>query len=125
MRIKMCSVHVDDPSAAFTFYTEMLGFVELMRVPEHALYIVQAQGDPNGPGLLLEPSDTKVAKTYQSGLHRLGIPAIVFGTPDVQAEYDRLRALGVRFTSAPTTDFSGTTAVFDDGCGNLIQLHED
>ena len=125
MRIKMCSVHVDDPSAAFTFYTEVLGFTELMRMPEHALYIVRAPDEPNGPGLLLEPSDTKVAQAYQSGLHRLGIPAIVFGTPDLQDEYDRLRALGVHFQSAPSTDFSGTTAVFDDGCGNLIQLHED
>lgn len=125
MRIKMCSVHVDDPSAAFTFYTETLGFTELMRVPEHALYIVRSPDEPDGTGLLLEPSDTKVAQAYQSGLHRLGIPTIVFGTPDVQAEYDRLRALGVRFQAAPSTDFSGTTAVFDDGCGNLIQLHQD
>jgi catechol 2,3-dioxygenase-like lactoylglutathione lyase family enzyme len=125
MRIKMCSIHVNDPAAAYEFYTRTLGFEELVVMPDYRLYVVKSPDDPDGVGLLLEPSDNPVAKAYQEGVHGLGLPAIVFGTPDVQAEYERLRALGVSFTAEPTTDPSGTTAVFDDGCGNLIQLHQD
>lgn len=125
MRIKMCSVHVDDPAAAFRFYTETLGFDELLAIPEHRLYIVKSADDAAGPGLLLEPNDNPVARDYQEGLHGLGIPAIVLGVPDVQAEYARLGALDVRFTGAPATDPSGTSVVFDDTCGNYIQLHQD
>lgn len=125
MRIKMCSVHVDDPAAAFEFYTRTLGFLELMKLPEYQLYIVKSPEDPAGVGLLLEPNNNPVAKAYQSGLHAQGIPTIVFGTPDVRAEYDRLGKLGVHFTAEPSTDPSGMSVVFDDTCGNLIQLHED
>lgn len=125
MRIKMCGVHVIDPAAAFVFYTQRLGFEELMAVPEHHLYIVRSPQDSDGVGLLLEPSDNPVAEAYRKGVHEQGLPTIVFGTPDVQAEYERLTALGVRFTAPPTTDPSGISAVFDDTCGNLIQLHQD
>jgi predicted enzyme related to lactoylglutathione lyase len=125
MRIKMCGVHVNDPAAAFEFYTNTLSFAELLVMPEHLLYIVTSPEDPSGPGLLLEPSDNPIAQAYKDGLYGQGIPAIVFGVPDVQAEYERLRALGVRFTGEPTTDPSGISAIFDDTCGNYIQLHQD
>jgi len=125
MRIKMCSIHVNDPAAAFDFYTSVLGFEELLAMPEHQLYIVKSREDPDGVGLLLEPSDNKVAAKYAQGIRALGLPAIVFGSPDVRAEFDRLNALGVHFTGEPSTDSFGTSVVFDDTCGNLIQLHQD
>jgi catechol 2,3-dioxygenase-like lactoylglutathione lyase family enzyme len=125
MRIKMCSIHVNDPAAAFDFYTSVLGFEELLAMPEHQLYIVKSREDPDGVGLLLEPSDNKVAAKYAQGIRALGLPAIVFGSPDVRAEFDRLTALGVRFTGEPNTDSFGTSVVFDDTCGNLVQLHQD
>ncbi|TFC76917.1 glyoxalase [Cryobacterium cheniae] len=125
MRIKMCSVHVNDPAAAFDFYTSVLGFEKLMTIPEHQLYVVKSPEDPDGVGLLLEPNDNRVSAKYAQGLRGLGLPAIVFGTPDVQAEYERLRTLGVQFAGAPSTDADGTSVIFDDTCGNLIQLHED
>jgi predicted enzyme related to lactoylglutathione lyase len=125
MRIKMVGVHVDDPAAAFKFYTGTLGFLELMAAPEHNLFIVRSPEDPDGVGLLLEPSENPVARAYKEGIYKLGLPTIVFGTKDVQAEYERLSAAGVRFTSAPTTNPWGTTADFDDTCGNLIRLHQD
>jgi catechol 2,3-dioxygenase-like lactoylglutathione lyase family enzyme len=124
MRVKMCSIHVDDPLTAFDFYTEKLGFEELIAMPEYQLYVVKSPEDPL-LGLLLEPSDNSIAQAYKKGLHKLGVPAIVFGTADVQAEFERLRALGIPFTQEPSTDAAGTTAIFDDGCGNLIQLHQD
>ncbi|TFC46583.1 glyoxalase [Cryobacterium sp. TMT1-21] len=125
MRIKMCSVHVNDPAAAFDFYTSVLGFQELLTMPEHQLYVVKSPEDPDGVGLLLEPSDNRVSQKYAQGIRSLGLPAIVFGSPDVRAEYERLRALGVHFIGEPSTDASGTSVLFDDTCGNLIQLHED
>ncbi|MEC5151497.1 VOC family protein [Cryobacterium sp. GrIS_2_6] len=125
MRIKMCSVHVKDPATAFDFYTSVLGFEKLLAMPEHQLYIVKSAEDPDGVGLLLEPSDNKVAARYAQGIRALGLPAIVFGSPDVRAEYERLGRLGVQFTSEPYTDAFGTSVLFDDTCGNLIQLHQD
>lgn len=125
MRVKMSSIHVLDPAAAFDFYTETLGFEPLMAMPDYNLFIVQARDIPAGPGLLLEPSDNPVAEAYRSGLYGLGMPAVVFGVQDVAAEMERLEARGVRFTGPATTDAMGTQAVFDDGCGNYIQLHQD
>ncbi|MFE4836273.1 VOC family protein [Arthrobacter sp. NPDC056691] len=125
MRLKMCSIHVQDPAAAHSFYTETLGFETLMAMPEHNLFIVKDPGAAGTVGLLLEPSDNPIASAYSKGLYDAGIPAIVFGAPDVRAEYERLAAAGVQFRGEPAEDPSGISAVFDDGCGNYIQLHQD
>lgn len=121
----MCGIHVNDPARAFAFYTGTLGFEPLLTVPEAQLFIVRSPEDPQGAGLLLEPSDNPLARAYKDGLHLAGIPAIVLGVADVAAEYARLSAAGVTFTGAPMTDSSGTRAVFDDTCGNYIQIHQD
>jgi catechol 2,3-dioxygenase-like lactoylglutathione lyase family enzyme len=122
----MCSIHVQDPAAAHTFYTQTLGFGTLMAMPEYNLFIVKDPGAAAGSvGLLLEPSDNPIGASYMNALHDAGMPAIVFGVPDVQAEYDRLVAAGVTFRGGPSEDPSGITAVFDDGCGNFVQLHQD
>lgn len=125
MRIKMCGIHVNDPAQAFDFYTQTLGFSELLAVPEANLFIVRSPEDPAGVGLLLEPSDNPAAKAYQVALYAAGIPSIVFGSPDVDAEYRRLTQAGVRFLKPPTTDAGGTYAVFDDTCGSYVQIHQD
>jgi catechol 2,3-dioxygenase-like lactoylglutathione lyase family enzyme len=126
MRIKMCSIHVQNPAEAFKFYTETLGFEELMAMPEHQLFIVKSPDEGQGTGLLLEPSDNPIGEAYMKGVYDAGMAAIVFGVPDVQAEYERLTAKGVKFTGEPEVDPSGAmSAVFDDSGGNLIQLHQD
>ena len=126
MRLKMCSIHVQDPAAAHTFYTQTLGFETLMAMPEYSLFIVKDPGaGASSVGLLLEPSDNPIGANYMNALHDAGIPAIVFGVPDVQAEYDRLIEAGVTFKGEPSEDPSGISAVFDDGCGNFVQLHQD
>lgn len=127
MRLKMCSIHVRKPAAAYEFYTGILGFESLMAIPEQNLFIVK---DPVGSGggsvgLLLEPSDNPIGASYMNGLHDAGMPAIVFGVTDVRAEFKRLTAKGVIFQAEPSAGPGGTTAVFDDGCGNFIQLHQD
>ena len=124
--MKMCSIHVKDPATAHTFYTETLGFETLMAMPEHNLFIIKDPGADDGSvGLLLEPSDNPIGADYMNSVHDAGMPAIVFGVPDVQAEYERLVAAGVKFTGEPTENPYGIIAVFEDGCGNLVQLHQD
>ena len=124
MRIALTSVFVDDPNKALRFYTEVLGFVERMYVPEAGLAIVASPEEPDGTGLLLEPNGNPIARAYQEGLFQAGLPAIVFGVQDIQKEYKRMTELGVVFTKAPTKTDYGIQAVFEDTCGNLIQLHQ-
>ena len=124
MKIAMTSVFVNDPPGAFRFYTEVLGFRERLFMPEANLAIVVSPEDPDGTGLLLEPNDNPVAKTYQQSLYRAGLPVIVFSAPDVQPEYERLSRAGVVFRQPPTQSEAGVAAVFDDTCGNFIQLFQ-
>jgi predicted enzyme related to lactoylglutathione lyase len=124
MKISLTSVFVDDPVKAFKFYTEVLGFVERMYMPEAWLAIVASPEEPDGTGLLLEPNNNPIGKTYQQAIYEQGLPAIVFGVEDVQKEYERLKGLGVAFSQEPTKMDWGTQAVFDDTCGNYIQIHQ-
>jgi catechol 2,3-dioxygenase-like lactoylglutathione lyase family enzyme len=122
MKIALTSVFVNDPLEAFRFYTETLGFVEKMYMPEHYLAIVASPEDPDGTSLLLEPNMNLGAKEFQKGIYDAGLPIIVFGVPDVQAEYERLRGRGVVFRKEPTKTDWGIEAVFDDTCGNYVQI---
>jgi len=124
MRITLTSIPVDDPLKAFRFYTEVLGFVERQYMPEANLAIVASPEEPDGTGLLLEPNDNPISKTYQKGVYDAGLPIIIFGVDDIQEEYDRLVKLDVVFTREPTETEFGMVAVLDDTCGNLIQLHQ-
>ncbi|MFJ1751771.1 VOC family protein [Kitasatospora sp. NPDC088134] len=85
------------------------------------LTVVPAE-QPEGTELLLEPSGHRAVPPYKRALFEDGIPATSFAVDDVPAEYERLRARGVVFTQEPRTAGPATTAVFDDTCGNLIQL---
>lgn len=124
MKISLTSVHVNDPMEAFEFYTETLDFKEQMYIPEANLAIVISPEDPDGTALLLEPSDNPIAREYKEGLYEQGIPMIVFGVGDIQKEYEKLKDRGVEFTKEPTKTDWGYEAVFDDTCGNYIQLAE-
>lgn len=72
--------------------------------------------------VLLEPDEHPAARPFKSALQADGIPYTSFGVDDVAAEHARLSAAGVRFTQPPLTMGPVTTAVFDDTCGNLIQI---
>ncbi len=122
MKIKLTSIPVDDVENAFTFYTEILGFVETMHVPEASLAIVSSAEEPDGPGLLLEPNDNAVVKAYKEEIYNKGLPVIIFSVDDIEQEYNRLTALGVVFRKAPTKMDYGMESIFEDTCGNLIQL---
>jgi catechol 2,3-dioxygenase-like lactoylglutathione lyase family enzyme len=124
MRINLTSVLVDDQSAAVRFYTDVLGFVKKTEIPmgEHAWLTVVSPDDPDGIELVLEPSDHPAVAPFKAALVHDGIPFTSFAVDDVVAEYRRLSELGVRFTQPPTEMGPVTTAVFDDTCGNLIQI---
>ncbi|MGW1770881.1 VOC family protein [Streptomyces sp. NPDC002104] len=125
MKIHMTSVFVDDQAKALHFYTEILGFVKKHDVPlgEGARWLtVVSPEEPGAAELLLEPAGHPAARTYRDALVEDGIPLAQFAVDDVTAEYERLRGLGVRFTQEPLEMGPVTTAVFDDTCGNLIQL---
>lgn len=124
MRIHLSSIFVDDQDKALQFYTEVLGFVKKAEVPlgnDRWLTVVSPE-DPEGVELLLEPSGHPAVKPYRDALIKDGIPMTAFAVPDVQAEFARLQELGVRFTQEPVSMGPVTVAVFDDTCGNLIQI---
>jgi catechol 2,3-dioxygenase-like lactoylglutathione lyase family enzyme len=126
MRINLASVLVDDQSKALRFYTEILGFVKKVEIPlgeHHSWLTVVSPEDPDGTQLVLEPDAHPAAKPFKKALMDDGIPFTSFAVDDVHAEFDRLRDLGVTFTQEPTDLGTVTTAVLDDTCGNLIQLH--
>jgi len=125
MKIILTNVFVDDQEKALKFYTGTLGFVKKSDVSagEYRWLTVVSPDDRNGTELLLEPNSNPVAQTYQKGIFEQDIPAASFGVEDVRAEYDRLKTQGVEFTLEPTEVVDGVTiAVFDDTCGNLIQI---
>jgi catechol 2,3-dioxygenase-like lactoylglutathione lyase family enzyme len=128
MKIKLTSVSIDDYDKALKFYTELLGFVKKQDIAlgEGARWItVVSPDEPNGVELLLEPNASYPAmKALKESLVKDGIPFTAFYVNDVQQEYERMKALGVEFTMEPTNMGMSTAAIFDDTCGNLIEIYQ-
>ncbi|RFM28447.1 VOC family protein [Deminuibacter soli] len=124
MKITLTSIPVNDQEKALRFYTSVLGFVKKNDFPAgNARWLtVVAPEATDGIELLLEPMAFAPALVYQQSLYEAGIPYTSFSVTDLQAEYERMEQLGVRFTMQPTTMGPVHLAVFDDTCGNLIQL---
>ena len=125
MKVKMTSILVDNPIEAFKFYTEKIGFKELMYMPDMQLAIVVAPDDPDGVAVMLEPNGMEFSQNFQKEAYERGMPVIVFGSNDIQADYERLKNNGVVFKQEPKKTDWGHIAVFDDTCGNYIQIHQD
>jgi predicted enzyme related to lactoylglutathione lyase len=126
MKIIITSIFVEDQDKALEFYTNTLGFVKKQDVPSGAyrwITLVSAD-EQDGTELLLEPNQHPAAKEYQQKLFADGIPVTMFGVADIRNEYNRLVEKGVKFTMEPTEMGEVTIAVFDDTCGNLIQMIE-
>jgi catechol 2,3-dioxygenase-like lactoylglutathione lyase family enzyme len=124
MRIYITSIFVDDQAKALDFYTKKLGFEVKNDVPmgEHRWLTVVSKEQPDGTELLLEPSDHPAVTPYKNALVEDGIPATSFQVDDVDAEFERLKDIGVKFTQEPKDGGPVRMAVFDDTCGNLLQL---
>jgi catechol 2,3-dioxygenase-like lactoylglutathione lyase family enzyme len=124
MRINVTSVLVDDQDKALRFYTDVLGFVKKTDIPvgDAKWLTVVSPEAPDGVELLLEPDLHPAARPFKEALVADGLPYTSFAVDDVQAEYERLKGRGVTFTQEPMNMGEVTTAVFDDTCGNLIQI---
>ena len=127
MRIHLASIFVDDQQKALRFYTETLGFQLKHNIPlgEYAWITVVSEEAPEGMELVLEPDDHPAVRPFKRALVEDGIPSTSFAVDDVEAEHERLMARGVRFVQPPTDLGAVITAVFDDSCGNLIQIAEE
>jgi catechol 2,3-dioxygenase-like lactoylglutathione lyase family enzyme len=126
MKIKLTSVIVDDQDKALKFYTEVLGFVVKSNMPAGKfkwLTVVSPEG-PDDIELLLEPNDNPAARTFQDAIFKQGIPLTAFAVEDIRREFERMTRLGVVFRTEPTKAGPVTVAVFEDTCGNLIQLYQ-
>lgn len=124
MRINLTSVFVDDQRAALAFYTDVLGFTKHKDIPlgDDSWLTVISPEAPDGPELLLEPAGHPAVQPYRDALVEDGIPLVQFAVDDVKAEHARLTGQGVVFTQPPTDIGTAVVAVFDDTCGNLVQL---
>jgi len=127
LKISFCSVFVEDQAVALDFYTNVLGFQKKEDLPagEFRWLTVVSPEAPDGSQLVLEPNANAAAREFQAAIREQGIPATSFGVVNVQKTYERLRDLGVKFTVEPMAAGSTTIAVFDDTCGNLIQIHQE
>ena len=130
MRIKIVGIPVLDQQKALDFYTNILGFVKKVDMPlsegNRWLTVVSKQ-DQGGPELLLEPAPLHFppAKVYQDALMEVGMPCFQFYVDNIQEEFERLTELGVEFSMKPTEMGTVVVAVFNDTCGNNIQLVEE
>jgi len=129
MKIRIVSIPVLDQEKALKFYTEKLGFAKKLDIllgEGNRWLTVVAKEEQDGPEVLLEPSPNhfEPAKTYQRALFEAGIPYTQFNVENVQEEYDRLTSLGVEFSMKPTEMGTAKLAVFNDTCGNNIQIVE-
>jgi catechol 2,3-dioxygenase-like lactoylglutathione lyase family enzyme len=126
MKIRLTSVLVEDQEKALQFYTDVLGFVKKRDVPMGGprwLTVVSPEG-PDDMELLLEPNSHPAAKVFQQAIFKDGIPLTAFAVDDIEKEYERMHARGVVFKQKPTPAGPVTLAVFDDTCGNLIQIYQ-
>ena len=129
MKVKIISIPVLDQEKALRFYIEKLGFIKKTDVPlsEDTRWLtVVSQEDLNGPEILLEPAPNhfEPAKTYQKALFDAGIPYTQFNVDNLQQEYEKLVTLCVEFSITPTAMGTVKIAVFNDTCGNHIQMVE-
>jgi catechol 2,3-dioxygenase-like lactoylglutathione lyase family enzyme len=126
MKIKLCSILVDDQAKALKFYTEILGFEKKTDIPvgEARWLTVVSPEAPDEVELVLEPNSNPAASVYQQALYEQHIPLTAFEVDDIQLEFNRLKGLGVEFLSEPVEVGEATLAILDDTCGNLIQLYQ-
>ncbi|MFZ2536843.1 VOC family protein [Methanothrix sp.] len=125
MKIIYTKVFVNDQDKALKFYTQILGFLKKSDITagDYRWLTVVSREDQNGTELILELNNNPAAKTYQEAIFEQSIPATNFVVSDVHIDYERLKKLGVKFTMQPSEVMENVTiAVFDDTCGNLIQI---
>lgn len=124
IHIRLVSILVEDQQQALDFYTKKVGFIIKQEIPMGEFRWLTV-GHPDEPmEISLEPNQLPSAKAMQEDLYEKGIPWTALMADNVEAEYERMNALGVKFQSAPQEMGGVKIAAFDDTCGNWIQLYE-
>lgn len=126
IKIGLNSVLVNDQENALAFYTGVLGFLKKADIPmgEYRWLTVVSPDQADGTELVLEPTAFGPAQTYQRALFEAGIPITAFEVSDIDNDYTRLTAMKVAFRSKPMDAGPVRMVVFEDTCGNLIQLYQ-
>ena len=125
MRIKLNGIFVEDQTKALAFYTDVLGFIVSQDIPAGEYRWLQLASPEGGDAeLTLEPNVNPAAKAYQESLFEQGIPMTAFEVDDLAAEFKKLTDAGVEFTTEPMDAGGVSLAVFNDTCGNLIQIYQ-
>jgi catechol 2,3-dioxygenase-like lactoylglutathione lyase family enzyme len=124
MEIRFTSVQVDDQEKALRFYTEKLGFAKKADLPmgPYRWLTVTSPAGAEGVELVLEPLGFPPSRDYQQAKLAAGIPSTGFITRDIQADYRRLKESGVVFRGEPKIMGPITAVLFEDTCGNVINL---
>jgi predicted enzyme related to lactoylglutathione lyase len=124
MQIKLSNITVDDQEKALDFYTAVLGFAKKTEISMGSFrwLTVCSPDGIDGVELVLEPNGFPPAKVYQKARFDAGMPAAAFFTNNIAAEFRRLSELGVRFRGKPAPMGPITAVLFEDTCGNLINL---
>jgi len=124
MRIITTSVVVDDQEKALEFYTKILGFrlKDMIPIGDYKWITLTSPEGTDQVELSLEPNGHPAVKAYQKALYEEGIPIRMFDVEDIHGVYEDLNEKAVRFIMSPTQMEGYYLAVFDDTCGNYIQL---
>ncbi len=123
MQIKISSIFVNDQAKALKFYTDVLGFIKVTDIDLGQFrWLTVGDSGELGIELVLEPNAHPAAKIYQQKIYEEGIPAMVFHSSDIHTEYEDLLKKGVNFETSPNKNGDTWTVIFDDTCGNWIQL---
>ncbi len=126
MKIKLSSIMVENQATALAFYTDVLGFKKSKDIPVGEfrwLTVISPDGYPDVE-LVLEPNANPAAKAFQEAMLKQGIPLAAFEVDDIEAEANRLKKHGVKFTADPKQQGPVKLAIFSDACGNLIQIYQ-
>lgn len=124
LKISLSSIMVDDQDKALKFYTEILGFEKKTDITMGDFRWLTVADGIHNIELALVPSSFSPSQTYQKALFEADMPITAFTTEDIQADYQRLKALGVNFRGGPKSMGLIMAVLFEDTCGNLISLVE-
>lgn len=124
MQLKFISLFVQDQEKALKFFTGVLQFKKSSDIPmgEYRWLTVVSPEGMEGVELVLEPLAFEPARVFQKALFDAGVPANAFLTSNLMEEFTRLKAQGVVFHGEPLSQDGITSILFEDTCGNLINL---
>ena len=134
MKLHSVLIPVNDIDSAIIFYTKNLFFKKKNDVSKidkktglesRKVSICSTQSNNNVEIIFSTLINSfKPLLIYQKELYKLGVPYLYLSVSNIDTEYDRLLNLGIVFSVKPKLIGIEKIAVFEDGCGNHIQIIE-